>query len=135
MKNTRIMVWSGGGEGYARKVVNALGIEKDVDEYGDKGYGGYDANGHPIFHTDLKPDIAFDDIEEFSLGTLNLVVQEKDSRRATCHRRAGNTAWRIGAPSQTRAGAVHEINDRPSMAGLRFEWRRQAPTQFLDFQR
>lgn len=28
MKNTRIMVWSGGGEDYARKVVNALGIEK-----------------------------------------------------------------------------------------------------------
>jgi len=77
MKNTRIMVWSGGGEGYAREVVNALGIEKYVDEYGDKGYGGYDAHGRPIFHTDLKPDIAFDDIEEFSLGTLNLVVQEK----------------------------------------------------------
>lgn len=77
MKNTRIMVWSGGGEAYARKVVSGLGIEKYVDMYGDKGYGGYDANGHPIFHTDLKPDIAFDDIEEFSLGTLNLVVQEK----------------------------------------------------------
>jgi hypothetical protein len=25
----------------------------------------------------LKPDIAFDDIEEFNLGTLNRVVQEE----------------------------------------------------------
>jgi hypothetical protein len=30
-------------------VVNALGIEKYVDDYGDKGYGGYDANGLPSF--------------------------------------------------------------------------------------
>lgn len=44
MKNTRIMLWSG---------------------------------GRPIFHTDLKPDIAFDDIEECSLGGLNLIVQER----------------------------------------------------------
>lgn len=77
MKNTHILLWSGGGEAYARKVAGALGIEKYIDEYGDKGYGGYDADGRPIFHTTRKPDIAFDDIEECELGVLNLVVDEK----------------------------------------------------------
>ena len=76
MKNTHILLWSGGGESYARKVAAALGIEKYVDEYGDKGYGGYDANGKPIFHTTRKPDIAIDDIEECELGVSNLVVDE-----------------------------------------------------------
>jgi hydroxymethylpyrimidine pyrophosphatase-like HAD family hydrolase len=77
MKNTRILLWSGGGEAYARRSANALGIEKYVDEFADKGYGGYDAEGRAIFHTDVKPDIAFDDIHEFDLGTINLVVDEK----------------------------------------------------------
>ncbi|WP_396897943.1 hypothetical protein [Mycolicibacterium sp.] len=77
MKNTRIMLWSGGGAAYARRAADAMGITKYVDEYGDKGYGGYDADGKPIFYTDLKPDIAFDDIEEFGLATFNLIVQEK----------------------------------------------------------
>ena len=77
MKNTKIIVWSGGGEAYARYVVRTLGLERYVDEYADKGYGGYDADGSPIFHTDLQPDIAIDDIEEFSLGAINLIVDEK----------------------------------------------------------
>jgi hypothetical protein len=77
MKNTTIMVWSGGGAKYARQVAAAMAIEQYVDVYEDKAYGGYDKHGHPIFHTDLKPDIAFDDIQEFNLGTLNLIVDEK----------------------------------------------------------
>ncbi len=77
MKNTTIMVWSGGGAQYARQVAAAMAIEQYVDVYEDKGYGGYDDHGHPIFHTDLKPDIAFDDIQECTLGVLNLIVDEK----------------------------------------------------------
>lgn len=77
MKNTEIMVWSGGGKNYARQVATAMAIDQYVDVYEDKGYGGYDADGRPIFFTDLKPDIAFDDIHECTLGTLNLIVQEK----------------------------------------------------------
>jgi len=77
MKNTTIMVWSGGGADYAREVAAAMSIEQYVDVYEDKAYGGYDANGHPIFHTNLKPDIAFDDIQEFDLGAVNLIVDEK----------------------------------------------------------
>ncbi len=55
----------------------AMAIEKYVDIYGDKGFGGYEEDGRPIFHADLKPDIAIDDIYECELGTLNLVVDEK----------------------------------------------------------
>ena len=77
MKNTRIMVWSGGGANYARQVAAAMAIEQYVDVYADKGFGGYEADGDPIFHTDLQPDIAFDDIEECALGTLNLIVAER----------------------------------------------------------
>ncbi len=77
MKNTKIMVWSGGGATYARQIAAAMDIQKYVDFYGDKGFGGYEADGRPIFHTDLKPDIAVDDIHECALGALNLVVDEK----------------------------------------------------------
>ncbi|AKS35378.1 hypothetical protein AFA91_29620 [Mycolicibacterium goodii] len=77
MKNTKIIVWSGGGEGYARRAADAMGIVKYVDEYADKGYGGYDADGRPIFHTELRPDIAFDDIEECDLASINLIVDEE----------------------------------------------------------
>ena len=77
MKNTRIMVWSGGGANYARQVSASMAIEQYVAVYADKGFGGYEADGSPIFHTDLQPDIAFDDIEECTLGNLNLIVQER----------------------------------------------------------
>ena len=77
MRNTRIMVWSGGGANYARQVCVAMAIEQYVDVYADKGFGGYEADGSPIFHTDIQPDIAFDDIEECALGTLNLIVEER----------------------------------------------------------
>jgi hypothetical protein len=36
MKNTKIMVWSGGGELYARQCAAALAIQKYVDIYADK---------------------------------------------------------------------------------------------------
>lgn len=77
MKNARIMVWSGGGANYARQVCAAMAIEQYVDVYADKGFGGYEADGSPIFHTDIQPDIAFDDIEECTLGALNLIVRER----------------------------------------------------------
>lgn len=38
MKNTRILVWSGGGELWARQAVAQLGLQKYVDEYADKQY-------------------------------------------------------------------------------------------------
>lgn len=76
-KNVRIVVWSGGGEMWARQVGAALGIDKYVWKYADKNHLGKDAEGKHIFNPDLKPDVAFDDIQECELGGINIIVREK----------------------------------------------------------
>jgi len=90
MKNTTIMVWSGGGELYARQVVASLGLIKYVDRYADKQYigvpnclGGNSTgadcidSGDHHFGTDIRPDIAIDDMQSFSLGAVNLIARQK----------------------------------------------------------
>jgi hypothetical protein len=77
MKNTTIMVWSGGGEIWARDVVRYLGLQKYVDKYAAKNLIGRDASGSPIFDPDVTPDIAIDDIQSCELGLINLIVREK----------------------------------------------------------
>lgn len=88
-KNTRIIVWSGGGELYARQVAGVIGIDKYVDQYADKQYTSCEAVGcreprgtdgtctQHHFKTELRPDIAIDDIQACVLGNLNLIVREK----------------------------------------------------------
>lgn len=89
MKNVKIMVWSGGGELWARQAAAKLGIEKYVDQYADKQYkacerpecvaarrGGTFCHHH-VFGTDIRPDIAIDDIQACELGVYNLIVREK----------------------------------------------------------
>lgn len=93
-KNTKIMVWSGGGELYCRQIVQAFGLTKYVDSYGDKqwqavgdcvgdcvggnGSGAQCADdSHNHFGTDVQPDIAIDDMHKFTLGHTNLIVREK----------------------------------------------------------
>jgi len=89
MKNTRMIVWSGGGELWARQVGAAIGIDKYVDQYADKMYTSCEAVGCTDpkgtsgvcgthhFATSLKPDIAVDDIQACELGKINLIVREK----------------------------------------------------------
>lgn len=83
-KNTTIMVWSGGGELYARQCTAALGLDSYVDRYADKkvisciGMGHAMEPGHWHFQYDgVQPDIAFDDIQSFGLGKVNIIVREK----------------------------------------------------------
>ena len=76
-KNVRIVVWSGGGELYARQVCGSLGIEKYVDIYKGKNLIETDKNGNHLFKPDMIPDIAIDDIQDCELGCLNLIVREK----------------------------------------------------------
>lgn len=76
-KNTKIIVWSGGGEVYARQVGAVLGIDKYVDVYTDKNYQGTDDGGKHVFAPGIKPDIAIDDIQACELGNINLIVKEK----------------------------------------------------------
>lgn len=80
-KNIRILVWSGGGEVYARQVVAALGLQKYVDQYADKQYVKCpectEPCDHHAFGTEIKPDIAIDDIQDCQLGIINLIVRQK----------------------------------------------------------
>jgi len=75
-KNVKIVVWSGGGELWARQVGAAIGIDKYVDLYTDKNHLGIE-NGVHQFDPDLQPDIAIDDIQACELGLMNLIVREK----------------------------------------------------------
>jgi phosphoserine phosphatase len=76
-KNTKIVVWSGGGELWARQVGAAIGIDAYVDQYTTKNLLGNDTAGHPLFDPAITPDIAIDDIQSCELGVLNLIVHEK----------------------------------------------------------
>lgn len=75
-KNVKIIVWSGGGELYARQVADKLHITQYVDGYASKNLVSKEGK-KPIFAPDIKPDIAIDDIHDCELGTFNLIVQEK----------------------------------------------------------
>lgn len=68
-KNTKIIVWSGGGKDYAEQIVTKYGL----GEYVERCYAkqGYDET------IDGKVDIAIDDQHEFSLGDKNLIVRAK----------------------------------------------------------
>lgn len=69
MKNTKIIVWSGGGKDYAEQIVNKFGLDKWVDAcYGKHEYD-ETING--------KVDIAFDDQHAFELADKNIIVRMK----------------------------------------------------------
>lgn len=65
-KNTKIIIWSGSGELYARQVAKEIHIVHYVDGYASK-----------TAHKEIKPDIAIDDIQDTAIGKINLIVREK----------------------------------------------------------
>ena len=65
MKNSRIIVWSGGGLDYAENFVRRYGLEK----YVDKCYGKTEC--------EEKVDICFDDTHACKLADKNLIVKYK----------------------------------------------------------
>lgn len=65
MKNTRIIVWSGGGKEYAEDIVRLYGLEK----YVDKCYGKTEC--------EEEVDICFDDIHACELAHKNIIVKMK----------------------------------------------------------
>lgn len=76
-KNVEIIVWSGGGELYARQVCSSLGLHKYVSKYCGKNLVGKTPEGKHIFKPNFQPDIAIDDIQDCELGKINLIVKEK----------------------------------------------------------
>ena len=75
-KNTRIIVWSGGGKDYAEMIVRKLDLGKYVDGCADKIHLGK-IDGKHQFDPELKPHIAIDDIQDCTLGDVNLIVRNK----------------------------------------------------------
>ncbi len=69
MKNTKIIVWSGGGKEYAQQVCREYGFDK----YVHRAYGKdeYDET------VDGKVDICFDDVHSCELAEKNLIVKMK----------------------------------------------------------
>jgi phosphoserine phosphatase len=65
MKNTRIVVWSGGGLEYAENFVRLYGLERYVDKCYAK-----EACEEPI-------DICFDDVHACELADKNIIVKFK----------------------------------------------------------
>lgn len=80
-KNVKIIVWSGGGETYARLVSAQIGIREYVDAYAGKNpqrtVGKEETASRHVFKPDITPDICFDDIQDCDLATFNLIVREK----------------------------------------------------------
>lgn len=65
MKNSRIIVWSGGGKDYAEQIVRRYGLTKYVDRCYSKS------------DCDEEVDICFDDIHACTLAKHNLIVKMK----------------------------------------------------------
>jgi phosphoserine phosphatase len=80
-KNTEIIIWSGGGETYARQVARSLAITDYIDIYAGKNpqraVGVTETTTRHVFKPDIVPDIAIDDIQDCDLGVINLIVREK----------------------------------------------------------
>lgn len=65
MKNTRIIVWSGGGLDYANQIVRRYGLERYVDKCFAKD------------DCDENVDICFDDVHACELADKNIIVKMK----------------------------------------------------------
>lgn len=69
MKNTRIYVWSGGGQEYAEKICREYGFDKYVDRCFGKTEYDESISG--------KVDICFDDVQACELADKNIIVRFK----------------------------------------------------------
>lgn len=80
-KNVKIVVWSGGGELYARQMARLFHVDQYVDGYASKNpqrsVGVEETATKHVFKPDIEPDIAIDDIQDCDLGIINLIVREK----------------------------------------------------------
>lgn len=80
MKNSKIIVWSGGGRDYAEKIVREYGLDKYVEKCYGKPMGTKNALlalGSYDYDIDGPVDICFDDIHSCTLADKNLIVKMK----------------------------------------------------------
>jgi len=74
MKNTDMYVWSGGGADYALGFARLYDLPVKESHCISKNLVG---TNPWQFDPPLKPDIAVDDIQDFDLGAINLIVKAK----------------------------------------------------------
>lgn len=69
-KNVKVVVWSGGGENYARTIGGRIGLDEYVWKYCNKlKHSEFKAHGYTV--------IAIDDIQDTAIGSVNLIVRNK----------------------------------------------------------
>lgn len=69
-KNSRIVIWSGGGNAYAENQARRLGMEQYVWKYMSK-------HQHTELRTLGYKILAIDDIQDTAIGDINLIVRNK----------------------------------------------------------
>lgn len=75
-KNIEVHAWSGGGKDYTMRYVRSCGLGKVIPE--SRCHSKMLVSTNPwTFENDFHPDIAVDDIQDFELGGLNLIVRMK----------------------------------------------------------
>lgn len=79
-KNTKVIVWSGGGRDYAEEICRIYGFDKYVHRAYGKPVGTHGLSqiqGAYDFDTDGPVDISFDDIHSCVLADKNIIVKMK----------------------------------------------------------
>lgn len=66
-KNVKIVAWSGSGIDHAEKWINKLGLQEHIWKIESK----YNYN-------QIKPTIVIDDVQDTSLGEVNLIVNREE---------------------------------------------------------
>lgn len=75
-KNIELHAWSGGGADYTWQFVRTHGLGKIIPE--SRCHSKVLVGTNPYrFENDFHPDIAIDDIQDFNLGDINLIVRMK----------------------------------------------------------
>lgn len=79
-KNTKVIVWSGGGRDYAEQICRTYGFDKYVHRAYGKPIGtphAFQEQGAYDYETDGPVDICFDDIHACTLADKNIIVKMK----------------------------------------------------------
>jgi hypothetical protein len=75
-KNVQLHAWSGGGKDYTHQFIRSHGLGKIIPE--SRCHSKVLVSTSPYhFENTFHPDIAIDDIQDFSLGGINLIVKLK----------------------------------------------------------
>jgi hypothetical protein len=75
-KNVQLHAWSGGGKDYTFQFVRSRGLGELIPE--SRCHSKVLTGTNPYtFDNKFHPDIAIDDIQDFSLGGLNLIARLK----------------------------------------------------------